>query len=154
MLEPAIAVAVTALVMLLPLHLLNTRRLRAWAARDVAGVSFTKAFKAADKSFADLAEILKRDHAEATAALKLEHEAVLTNARQVEGDLRHEITHRDGQIIGLNEAHAEAKIWADRVLLLHDWHVGGKADPHEQGRSLVRWECLCGAVIYAPAGSF
>ncbi len=35
MLEPAIAVVVTALVMLLPLREVNIRRMRAWVARDL-----------------------------------------------------------------------------------------------------------------------
>ncbi len=46
----------------------------------------------------------------------------------------------------------ETQEWADRTLLSHDWHIGGKADPHGKG-VLVRYECACGAVTHAEEGT-
>ena len=46
----------------------------------------------------------------------------------------------------------ETPEWADRILLTHDWHIGGKADPHDMG-VLVRYECSCGAVTHAKEGA-
>ncbi len=66
--------------------------------------------------------------------------------------LRDEITGLQGEIEGLNSAHAKTEEWADKILRHHDWHVGGKGNPHDRG-VLVLFECECGSKTYAEPGT-
>ena len=171
MLEPAIAVAVTALVMLLPLRMVNIRRLRAWAAREAADEGFAayerlvvKGGEEREHRHEDAIEELKRSHSGYVDTLRAEHDEDISR-RIATADAAHAdatyslevqnttITHLQGQIDGLNSAHAETAVTADLVRTNHAWHIGGKGDPHEKGVTLIRYECACGAVVYAPEGS-
>lgn len=119
--ELAIAVAVTVLGMLIPLRMVNIRRMRGWAARDMVAIA------AGDAALASIArqDEAQRRSTDAFVTLKREHA----------------------------EREAASKAVADRVLANHDWHIGGKDDPHGRG-VLVRYECAgCSAVTHAPEGS-
>ena len=117
MLELVLAILGTVLLMLLPLRMVNIRRMRAWAARDIEVIT------AADRQN----EMRKAGH-----ALQREHAEEL--AEQARGQ-------------------EETQEWANRILLNHDWHIGGKADPHDMGVE-VQWECAhCPSVVFAPEGS-
>ena len=171
MLEIAITAVVTALVMLLPLRAVNIRRLRAWASRDASVAAqvradevFAGAFAEAERMRAQLADELEQEHEETLDMLNGQHEATLAEQRQeyalsfqtsrIERESRDlHIANLEGEINGLTSAHEEAKVWADRILRDHEWHVGGKANPHGKGVE-IQWGCAnCPAVVFAPEGS-
>ncbi len=182
MLEAAIAAVVTALVMLLPLRLVDIRRVRAWAGRDdareetVAYIAEGEALVAevrsnAEAVFTDLEhkhtdaeaalveghanglEALMQTHDGLVTILKAEHAEFRETAQGVNSSLLENVAQLRGQVIGLNEAHAETKEVADRILRDHDWHIAGKGDPHGRG-VMVLWQCSgCQAMTYAPEGS-
>lgn len=160
-----------AALMLLPLRAVNIRRMRAHARRVHADEQFVET----TAGFGQIHELekagLRQDAATASSALRqrhadviAEHEAAIAEQRQeyalsfqtsrieVEGRDLH-ISNLKGEIKGLNSAHEVTQQWADRILRTHDWHIGGKGDPHEKGVTLIRYECACGAVTHAPEGS-
>ncbi len=171
MIEIAIAVVVTALVtaalMMLPLRMMNIRRLRAWAARDASAIARIDG----DLVTAGIIERLKVTQADDLVRLGIAHldtEAALTEehgvavseleqenaaAQRVIDTQKQNLTALDGNIAGLQVAYAEDKVWANLILRNHAWHIGGKGDPHEKGVTLIRYECACGDVTHAPEGS-
>ncbi|KKM65476.1 hypothetical protein LCGC14_1490950 [marine sediment metagenome] len=121
MLEIAIAVVVTALVMLLPLRAVNIRRLRAWADHDEAA-----------EGFADYVRMA----AAAKQAVQDRHDSALDEMQGAHDDTV-----------------KETKVWADRTLRDHEWHIAGKGNPHGKGVE-IQWGCAnCAAVVFAPEGS-
>ena len=90
--------------------------------------------------------------AEALQATVSELRAEIEGLMQLHGateGLRQVIDQHHAAIEGLNET----KAVADRVVSDHDWHIAGKGEPHGKG-VLIRWECDCGTVTYAPEGTF
>lgn len=98
------------------------------------------------------AEEAEAAHVAAVVALETDHMAASDTSQRAIVGLQGSLSKARGEIDGLNAAHAETKRWADKILRDHEWHIGGKADPHAKG-TLLRYECACGAVTHAEEGA-
>ena len=113
-------------------------------------------------------EALERQRAIESEHLRMEHiarigtESLLDLARvELEASrLAHSRTraqaaagnaHLKGEIKGLKIDHVAKTHYANMLLLDHEWHIGGMEVAH--GRiPLIKYECACGAIIYAKEG--
>ncbi len=98
-------------------------------------------------------EVLEAEYDAAVVEMENEHAVASELSQQAIVAVQNSLSQTQGEVTGLNSAYAETKQWADRILRDHEWHIGGKADPHSKGTTLIRYECACGAVTHATEGT-